>query len=417
MNKNKSDQQGRASFIISTARSGSTLLRYVLDSHPKISSPGELFLGQLCQSLFVSLSSTKGQIAAAAGRTDANLIVLSEVRRIVMELMDSYICAKDKSLWCEKTPSNVNNLKLLGRVFPDAKYICLYRNCMDVVHSHIEANREGWYPDLVRYIHRNPENVIDAMVESWTDKTSQILEFEQANPENCFRLKYESLVLKPVETLGPLFEFLGVEWDPAILDTVFSTPHDGGFGDIKIKFSQKIMRNTIGKGSKLSRRAISSDLLDKMNDLLTKLGYSVVDASWDVAPSPYRAELKDEHDQYGNALRQVFTSYIPQQVKSQVDRVWGLTGKLKFIVPELGGIAWMVDLSGEPGHPIAANSPADCTIMISADDLIDVVSGKSNAGESFLQGKVKIGGNLALANLACQIFFQHQPLTQIGLQE
>ena len=412
MDKKESRPQARASFIISTARSGSTLLRYILDSHPAISCPGELYIGQLCRDLYLTVDNTKGQVAAASDRAKRERIVLDEVRRIIFELMDSYARARNAQMWCEKTPTNVNHLRILARVFPEAKYICLYRNCMDVVYSLIEANSYGWYPDLVRYIHRNPENIISAMIESWIDKTNRMVEFELANPANCFRLKYESLVLDTSNTLKPLFEFLGLEWDPSVLSEVFSTQHDPGPGDIKIKFSRRINESSIGKGSRLPMIAISDDLLEKMNNLFVKLDYAVIGPDWDLTPSPYRAQSRDEQVEYVEAVKQVFTNHIPQRVKAQKERLEGLKGKCKFIIPELGSKAWMVDLTGETGHLVPGNSTADFTIMISADDLIDIVSGRLNAGGAFLQGKLKVGGDLSLANAACQVFFQEDQNTK-----
>src|ERR1044071_4567302 len=144
MDKKEPYPQARASFIISTARSGSTLLRYILDSHPAISCPSELYLGQLCRDLYFTVGYIKGQ-DAGLDSTKKELIVPDEIRRIIFELMDSYARARNAQIWCEKTPTNVNHLRVLARVFPEAKYICLYRNCMDVVYSLIEANMYGWY--------------------------------------------------------------------------------------------------------------------------------------------------------------------------------------------------------------------------------------------------------------------------------
>lgn len=412
-NKKESRTQARASFIISTARSGSTLLRYILNSHPAISCPGELSLGQLCRDLYLAVDHTKGQVAAASDKTKRERIVLDEVRRIVVELMDSYARARNAQIWCEKTPTNVNHLRILARVFPEAKYVCLYRNCMDVVNSLIEANTHGWYPDLVQYVHRNPENIISAMIESWIDKTNRMVEFELANPANCFRLKYESLVLDPPHALKPLFEFLCLEWNPNVLSEVFSTQHDPGPGDIKIKFSRRINESSIGKGSRLPLRAISDDLLERMNNLFVKLDYPVIGPDWDFTPSPYRAESMDEQIECVEAVKHVFTNHIPQRVREQMKSLEGLKGKCKFIIPELGSKAWMVDLTGEAGRLVSGNSTADFTITISADDLTDIVSGRSNAGESFLQGKLRVGGDLTLANAACQVFFQEDLNTNL----
>ena len=149
-----------------------------------------------------------------------------------------------------------------------------------------------------------------------------------------------------------------------------------------------------------------------MNNLFVKLGYAVIGPDWDFTPSPYRAESMDEQVVYAEAVKQVFTNHIPQRVRAQMERLEGLKGKCKFIIPELGSKAWMVDLTGEAGHLVSGNSAADFTITISADDLTDIINGRSNAGESFLQGKLKVGGDLTLANAVCQVFFQEDLKTK-----
>ena len=121
-------------FVLSCERSGSTLLRYIIDTHPQICSPAHLHLGQLCRSLYTSIFYSLGQTMEVTDEATREQLVAVETRRIVDELMERYVRAKGKQMWCEKTTENLQYLKNLNDVFPDARYICLYRNCMDVVH-------------------------------------------------------------------------------------------------------------------------------------------------------------------------------------------------------------------------------------------------------------------------------------------
>ena len=59
---------------------------------------------------------------------------------------------------------------------------------------------------------------------------------------------------------------------------------------------------------------------------------------------------------------------------------------------------WFVDLKTGSGS-ITAGAPtgkADCTITVADDDLAKIVSGKANAQQLFMTGKLKIGGNIML---------------------
>ena len=190
-------------FILSFTRSGSTLLRYIIDTHPDICSPGELRLGALCEMLMnVADCLSLGQIAhssSAEGRTQR---VYAEVNRVVSEWMSAYAQSKGKRFWCEKSPNNLSHLATLQNVFPDARYICLHRNCMDVVQSSLEKTRTGYYVNH-RYYAKN-DNEVCVHVDAWVDNTSKLLAFERRNADRCIRIRYEDLVRRPAATLQPV---------------------------------------------------------------------------------------------------------------------------------------------------------------------------------------------------------------------
>ena len=274
-------------FVLSCERSGSTLLRYIIDTHPQVCSPAHLHLGQLCRSLYTSIFYSIGQTMEVTDEATRERLVAGEVRAIVDEFMQRYARAKGKQMWCEKTTENLQYLSFLRDVFPDAKYLCLYRNCMDVVHSSIECGRLGFLPELVPYVQKRPDNLVAAMVDSWVEKTTTLLEFELAHPSQSFRIKYETLVVEPLQTLPAMFAALGLDWDEKLLNAVFSTEHDQGSGDRKILFTKRVNTDSIGRGSTISRSNIPDELLDKMNRLLARLEYPIVGNDWDNAPSPY----------------------------------------------------------------------------------------------------------------------------------
>jgi protein-tyrosine sulfotransferase len=406
--------QGPPIFILSAERSGSTLLRYIIDTHPEICSPAEIYLGQLCQDLYWVTYYTAGAVANVSSETEKELMVLGEVRRIVSGVMDKYAQAKNKQMWCEKSPANLHNLNVLERVFPDGKYVCLYRNCMDVVHSQMEANRQGFWPALAKYVHRHPDNIVAAMVENWIDRAQELMTFEREHPKKCFRLKYESLVYEPVANLNAMFDFLGVEWDASLLDSVFKSKHDLGNGDVKVTYSEKIDKSSIGKGSTILRDKIPAELLEKMNRILEELGYPVVGPDWDHAPSPYAmaeattttplAQTSPLADAGG--LDEIFSDYFPRRLKERGERVSEINAVCKFVVNgSAGSDTWVVDLTRPGGKITAGDGRADCTVIVLEKDLLGMINGKVNPGEAYLQGAVRVSGNPEVALQVGQVLF------------
>lgn len=392
-------------FVLSCERSGSTLLRYIIDTHPSICSPAHLHLGQLCRSLYTSIFYSLGQTMEVTDEAMRERFVAGETRRIVDEFMGRYVTAKGKQMWCEKTTENLQYLRFLRDIFPDARYICLYRNCMDVVHSSIECSRLGFMPELAPYVQKRPDNLVAAMVDSWVEKTTTLLDFELAHSSQCFRIKYEKLVSEPSQTLSSMFAALDLDWDEKLLETVFSTQHDQGSGDRKILFTKKVNTDSIGRGSTISRSNIPDELLAKMNSLLARLEYPTVGDDWDDAPSPYLpAGIATEEIATVSSIEELFCKYLPQLLNNGNAALPGINGRCKFEIVDGGG-TWMLTLRESQGVAEALDGDADCTVRIAAADLLDLVNGRLNPIAAFDQGKIQIMGDYDLANKVGRLLF------------
>lgn len=282
-----SGEPARPAFILSTERSGSTLLRWLLDAHPEIASPGEILLGRLCFDLFVTLSRTVCAPADASGdvaaRRAANYATLARVRTIVEGIMREYAGARGKRVWCDKTPHNLAYLTVLVDTFPDARYVCLYRDGRDVARSCLEVSRDGFMAELVEYARRSPHDLVGAMLESWCEKTELLLKMELHHRAICHRVRYEDLVARPDEVLPPLFAFLGVAWDPSLLERAFTMRHDEGGGDQLIKQTSRVETDRVGRGRNLDTSKLAAAQRERMDALLRTLGYAASEVSQDGA--------------------------------------------------------------------------------------------------------------------------------------
>ncbi|MDJ0732634.1 MAG: sulfotransferase [Nostocaceae cyanobacterium] len=391
MDNNQKNTPSSASFILSCARSGSSLLRYILDTHPDIASPGELKTGKLSKNLYDFVASTVGAASSITDPAAKNRMVLAKVRQIMSGVLNEYVAAKNKRIWCEKSPQNLDDLEIIKAVFPDAKYICLYRHAMDTVHSLIE---------MASPAEKNSEDIVSTMVKYWIDKTKTLLMYERDNSGQCFRIKYESYVINPTETLEPMFKFLGVDWDNSLLDKVFSVDHDPGLGDPKLIYSTQVHQNSIGKGSKISRSHIPEPLLKQMNMLLEELDYPVVGDDWDTAPSPYRTmDTTLAQGKTISSVGEIFTSYLPEQIKEWKDNLPDSKIIGKIVVTGHDGGIWIIDLTKPSNWISLGDGEANCTITLDSQTLMDIVNGKQNPLEAVMQEKVHMSGDMSQAEM------------------
>lgn len=262
-------------FILSCERSGSTLLQFILDTHPDICCPGELGLGNLCRDLRVAVSRSFGS-RLMDNPQERMEVEKREVRQTLSGLFSRFAQGQGKKVWCDKTPYNLKYLEQLEWAFPDARYICLHRNALDVVHSCLDLPEQEFLWWALPYVIKHQRNLAAAFLDSWVEKTGTLLAFESQNPRT-FRLRYEDLVADPPKTLVPLFQFLGLEWDPSILDRVFTLPRDPTIGgDYKIHSTRRIEKDRVGKGAGLNPALLANipaDLMGRQKDLGRQLGY------------------------------------------------------------------------------------------------------------------------------------------------
>jgi len=61
------------------------------------------------------------------------------------------------------------------------------------------------------------------------------------------------------------------------------------------------------------------------------------------------------------------------------------------------GDSWVIDLKNGAGKVFKGEQKADATITISDADFCAMASGKLNGTQAFMQGKLKIAGNMMLA--------------------
>jgi hypothetical protein len=181
-------------FILSSVRSGSTLLRVLLNSHSKIRAPHEMHL----RTLHVNLA--RDFTAAAMKALELDKQELEHVlwdRVLHLELTRS-----GKGIIVDKTPPNTLIWPRLQRCWPHARYIVLLRHPGAVVTSLTNRRSD---PD---------HEQIRAEVLDYSEK----LEEARQNLDDAHVITYEELTADPEKITRGLCEYLGVPWESTMLD-------------------------------------------------------------------------------------------------------------------------------------------------------------------------------------------------------
>lgn len=378
-----------ASFILSCARSGSTLTRFIIDTHPEIYSPAELDLGKLTSSLYFSIAALESRLD---NPVQENPEILARVREIISDLLDSYTVARGKKIWCEKTPLNLNYREILAAVFPEARFVCLHRHGLDVARSCLEVSRHGFIPVLEEYVRRTPSNTVQAAVQYWVDSTAGMLDFERKRPERTFRLRYEDIIASPEAALEPMFRFLGVSWNPSLLKSVFTARHDAGVGDGYVRYSGRIHKDSLGLGRDLPVEGLPAELRERMLALLAELRYG----DEPVAPPAPRRQPESVAAASGDPRERpswVFDELLPGRLGA-AGAALASPFSCCIVVHGEGGGSWAVELD-ETGYRVTPGGEAASRIDIQASDLLDIVHGRANALKIVREGRIQVQGQLS----------------------
>ena len=180
-------------FVMCSVRSGSTLLRVLLDSHSQIHSPQELHLRDLSVKIRTEYAT---KALGELGLDDRQMRFLLWDRLLQREL-----AAAGKSVLVNKTPNDVFIADLIAECWPDARFVYLLRHPGAIARSR-HATRPQDSPD------RNARMVL---------RYGNAIEAARAQRPGL-TVRYEELTADPRGATKRLCEFLGVPWEASMLE-------------------------------------------------------------------------------------------------------------------------------------------------------------------------------------------------------
>jgi hypothetical protein len=272
--------------VLTCARSGSTLLRLILDAHPDLACPAETNIAKILAQLG-TVWETLDQGSGSGSRPGARA---RHIRSVADSMYADYLTRRGKRRWCDKSLETTGVGEAFLSLYGKAKFICLYRHAMDMMNSALEASPWGLTGyGFDSYARQSSTNSVAAMAAYWHEHTVRTIEFENKHQDRCLRVHYEELVTNPGLVADRVFDFLGVSRVPDIAKLALAgrgRPEKGGYGDYKIISSGEITDGSVGRGIRIPPENLSRGLLAAMNRALTSLGYTPVDRRWLLSAYP-----------------------------------------------------------------------------------------------------------------------------------
>jgi hypothetical protein len=207
-----------APFVVGVSRSGTTLLRLMLDAHPQLAIPPETHfipdLVKACEQEHAGPEEALELITTYRRWPDFGLEAEELGRRLrpidpfgpgeaLRAFYGLYAERAGKPRWGDKTPHYTRRMPLIEAVLPEARFVHLIRDGRDVALSLIE-------------VHFGPEDVREA-AKRWSRWIVKARRHGQ-RVRHYLELRYEDLVSEPEAVLRQVCEFVDLPWDPVMLD-------------------------------------------------------------------------------------------------------------------------------------------------------------------------------------------------------
>ena len=206
-----------APFVVGLGRSGTTLLRLMLDSHPELAIPPETHFAPAVIRMYRKGSPSASELAdylAGLRRWGDFGIERPEMlerlravepldaQRALRAFYELYAEHQRKPRWGDKTPGYGMRMRRISRTLPEARFIHLIRDGRDAALSRARASGKRVRPTKA--------------AERWRERIEQA-RAQGARVDHYLEARYEDLITDPEPTLRGILSRVELDWDPAVL--------------------------------------------------------------------------------------------------------------------------------------------------------------------------------------------------------
>ena len=272
------DAKKKGLVVLGVPRSGTTLLRRLLDGHPDLSCPGETYLLSACARFIQNDTMPSGvSIGVLEGLRHLQMDsaqVLERLRTFFFEVHTTHSAAQGKTHWAEKSALDVFYLEQIELLIGDhAKFVVLLRHGLDVAASLVELSEKvgGYYREIHRYVSRY-QSPIEAFVRMWSERTNMLLDLAERRRSQVCVVRYEDLVRNTDEVMNKIFSFIGIAGQAGLAERALRQKDDIGIGDWKAFEYTSVRTERVGRWKKLPP-AVIPILANIANPVLERAGY------------------------------------------------------------------------------------------------------------------------------------------------
>ena len=212
-------------FLIGCGRSGTSILGSTIGAHPSISYLNEP--RNLWHRAYPEFDIWSGHVTTPTLYADEEVHIPKRSEKLRRNFYEEQKRDR-KSLFLEKLPINAFRLKFINHVFPEARYLYIHRNGLEVASSiATRAEESTWsgrndikWKCLKEFAHGHHKDLL-LQSESHFDRglfewrlSIELSEdfFSKMDESKFFALSYKTLIKNPLLQIARIFDFLELEY-------------------------------------------------------------------------------------------------------------------------------------------------------------------------------------------------------------
>jgi Sulfotransferase family len=207
-------------FLVGSGRSGTTMLRLMIDAHPQMAVPPEAFFPMApplswCdadgrvepQKAVMDLTSqpwfADWGLPAGAFSASVEMEEPADYASVLRRMFRIYADLEGKARYGSKTPQHILSIPELATLFPESRFVHIVRDGRDVALSFLD-------------VHFGPSDLLFA-ARVWRKRVQRGRAAGQALGDRYLEVRYEDLVSDPERALRRICGTLDLEFDDAML--------------------------------------------------------------------------------------------------------------------------------------------------------------------------------------------------------
>jgi hypothetical protein len=185
---------------------GGERIEQVLETYPDLACTHGSGVLPLCE----QAAATWQQTENGHGRALSPLAAAS-TRAMISSIITTLLARAGKRRWCEFSTAPPPVVQTFLNLYPRTRFVCVHSACPAFIRAVLDASPWGLDgPAFAPFIAAHSDSTVAALSAFWAVRTQLLIDFEDAHPGACLRVRYEDFTTGTSEVAKELGTFLGL---------------------------------------------------------------------------------------------------------------------------------------------------------------------------------------------------------------